>query len=201
MSEGTTDHGEKNRTPPSSPFFQEGREKDLCDEELTREKVRKSEADLISPSKQEIVDRLFKNAVVLAPMVRASSTPLRTLCLRYGADLVYTEEMIDRSILKCDRIENKTLGTVDYVRRSSFLSLKQQKRQKDCNTAVIIRKAPEEKGKFVYQMGTGNAAYALESALYVEKDIDVLDINMGCPKKFSVGGGKHFVAKFIVHYF
>jgi len=139
---------------------------------------------------QEKADALFRNnKVMLAPMVRASSTPLRTLSLEYGADLVYSEEIIDRSITTCDRLENEKLGTVDYIRKASYLSVKQRRRMAECDTSIILRIAREEKGKFIYQMGTGNSQFALNSALHVIRDIDGLDINMGCPRSFSVDGG------------
>lgn len=36
-------------------------------------------------------------------MVRASTLPMRTLALRYGADLVYTDEMVDVGMMNADR--------------------------------------------------------------------------------------------------
>lgn len=51
---------------------------------------------------------LFKGAKALAPMVRAGKTPLRTLALEYGADLAYTEEIIDEKLLRCKRFVNST---------------------------------------------------------------------------------------------
>lgn len=66
----------------------------------------------------------------LAPMVRASTTPLRTLAIRYGADFVYTEEIVDRAIIETKRVENVEKGsngdsdglgikTIDYVKDTS----------------------------------------------------------------------------------
>lgn len=46
-------------------------------------------------------------------MVRASLLPFRLLALRYGADLVYTEEIIDGSMLSSTR---KVNGNEDKVR-------------------------------------------------------------------------------------
>ena len=49
---------------------------------------------------------------------------------------------------------------------------------------VILRIVPElERGKLIYQMGTGEANLALDAALHVVRDVDGIDINMGCPKK------------------
>mmetsp|Transcript_19848 Transcript_19848/g.79092 ORF Transcript_19848/g.79092 Transcript_19848/m.79092 type:complete len:178 (-) Transcript_19848:2214-2747(-) len=51
----------------------------------------------------------------LAPMVRANSTPLRALALHYGADVVFSEELIAKRLAQCERRENAGLGTVDFV--------------------------------------------------------------------------------------
>lgn len=158
---------------------------------------------------QEKANELFLNKEILAPMVRASTTPLRTLALQYGASLVYTEEIVDRSIIhNCDRIVNTELGTIDYCRSMSSFSKKQRNRiireaeeaagkdgfKKNVTPAqaapVLLRIVPElERGKLIYQMGTGEANLALQAATKVVQDVDGIDINMGCPKKFSVSGG------------
>merc|ERR1719162_477467 len=77
---------------------------------------------------QKRANALFLDAEILAPMVRANTTPLRLLALSYGADLVFTEEIIDRSILTCDRYVNESLGTVDYVRKMEGFSAKVKRR-------------------------------------------------------------------------
>lgn len=46
-----------------------------------------------------------------------------------------------------------------------------------------------EKGKVVLQLGTANAERALKVAKMVENDVAAIDINMGCPKEFSLKGG------------
>lgn len=48
----------------------------------------------------------YSNKVVLAPMVRGSRLPTRLQALKYGADLVYAEELIDLSLLMSKRIVN-----------------------------------------------------------------------------------------------
>ena len=54
---------------------------------------------------------------VLAPMVRASTLALRLQSLRYGAGLVYGEEIIDRKIIGAVRVESEEFKTVNYVSR------------------------------------------------------------------------------------
>jgi len=184
------------------------------DKNSTKNKTHNNSLSSSSLTIQEKANELFTNKEILAPMVRASTTPLRTLALQYGADLVYTEEIIDRSMIdKCDRIVNDELGTIDYCRSLSSFSKKHRNRilreaeklvkidgcgketlDKDSlmkqATPVILRIVPElERGKLIYQMGTGEANLALQAATKVAPDVDGIDINMGCPKKFSVSGG------------
>ena len=51
-------------------------------------------------------------------MVRAGTIPLRLLALEYGADTVFTEEIIDHGFLNTTRVVNDVLGTVDYVKNA-----------------------------------------------------------------------------------
>ena len=53
--------------------------------------------------------------MILAPMVKIGTLPTRLLAIDYGADLVYTEEIIDWRLLRSKRIENDQLETVDYI--------------------------------------------------------------------------------------
>jgi len=39
-------------------------------------------------------------------MVRISSLPFRLLALEYGADIVFSEELIDYRLTQCVRVEN-----------------------------------------------------------------------------------------------
>lgn len=45
----------------------------------------------------------YRNKVILAPMVRIGTLPMRLLSLDYGADMVYSEELIDWKLLRCER--------------------------------------------------------------------------------------------------
>lgn len=117
---------------------------------------------------------LFMNKVILAPMVRENSLPFRLLCLQMGADLVYSEELIDYRLSSCRRLENKCLGTVDFV---------------DDRGDVIFRTCSQEKDKLVIQLGSNNPDRALKAALIVSNDALAIDFNFGCPKSFSLSGG------------
>uniref|UniRef100_A0ABM5EV95 tRNA-dihydrouridine(20) synthase [NAD(P)+]-like isoform X1 n=3 Tax=Pogona vitticeps TaxID=103695 RepID=A0ABM5EV95_9SAUR len=116
----------------------------------------------------------FKNKVILAPMVRVGTLPMRLLALDYGADIVYCEELIDIKMLQCKRMVNDVLGTVDFVAR---------------NERVVFRTCEKEKDRVVFQMGTADAERALAVAKLVENDVAAIDVNMGCPKEYSTKGG------------
>lgn len=134
--------------------------------------------------------RLYKG-VALAPMVRASTTPLRILALKYGADIVYTEELMDRSVSGTFR-EVQPDGIIDFRRDTTNMSDKTKRKVENCGggPAILLRIDPSiESGKLICQIGTGEPNLALQAALHVHRDVDAIDINMGCPKKFSVGGG------------
>lgn len=51
----------------------------------------------------------YDNKVILAPMVRINTLPMRLLALDYGADIVYTEELIDHRLIRCYRKVNGNL--------------------------------------------------------------------------------------------
>ena len=163
--------------------------------------------------------------VCLAPMVRAGTTPLRTLAIEYGADLVYTEELMDRSILNTRRVVNvhghvasdgsqpmslnenavrnqdddvglapshppaSAETTIDYTRNVANMTRKTIRKIGD-HAPLLLRIDPlRERGKLIIQMGTGCPNLARDVALHVMQDADGIDVNMGCPKKFSTGGG------------
>ncbi|KAG6454041.1 hypothetical protein O3G_MSEX008486 [Manduca sexta] len=117
----------------------------------------------------------YENKLILAPMVRIGTLPMRLLALRYGADIVYTEELIDWKLLRSKRRYNDILNTVDFIDQT--------------DGTIVFRTCAEEKEKVVLQLGTCDATRALNVAKLVENDVAAIDINMGCPKEFSIKGG------------
>lgn len=89
----------------------------------------------------------YKNKVILAPMVRAGTLPLRLLALDYGADIVYCEELIDWKLIRSIRKVNQALGTIDYVDKT--------------DGTVVFRTCNREKGSVVLQIGTCSPERAL----------------------------------------
>ncbi|EDQ87804.1 uncharacterized protein MONBRDRAFT_33161 [Monosiga brevicollis MX1] len=116
---------------------------------------------------------MYANKVMLAPMVRAGTLPTRLLALRYGADLVYSEELIDHRMLACRRVENPVLQTIDYI---------------DGDGEVAFRTCAEEKNRVILQIGTSDPDRAARVAQMMAADVAGIDVNMGCPKPFSIKG-------------
>lgn len=74
----------------------------------------------------EIRERLcYDNKIILAPMVRIGTLPMRLLALDYGADIVFTEELIDFKLLRSVRRENgKLLYSSSITRYSKQYNIK-----------------------------------------------------------------------------
>ncbi|KAI6649331.1 tRNA-dihydrouridine(20) synthase -like [Oopsacas minuta] len=120
------------------------------------------------------IDNRYTNKLILAPMVRMGTLPFRLLCLEYGSDIVFTEEIVDHKLIKCKRIINPVLNTIDFV---------------DHTGCVVLRTCAVERDKVVLQIGTSCKERAVKIAELVTNDVSGIDVNMGCPKDFSVKGG------------
>lgn len=107
-------------------------------------------------------------------MVRVSTHPMRLLCLEYGADYVTSEELIDQRIIRSSRIVNAELNTIDFVLPDG---------------SVTFRTSAEEKNRVIVQLGTPEPGTALQAAKMLENDVMGIDVNMGCPKAYSIKGG------------
>ncbi|CAN7099206.1 unnamed protein product [Brassica rapa subsp. narinosa] len=117
----------------------------------------------------------YRNKLVLAPMVRVGTLSFRMLAAEYGADITYGEEIIDHKLVKCQRRINVAYGTTEFVEKGT--------------ENVVFSTCDEERERVVFQMGTSDAVRALKAAEIVCKDVAAVDINMGCPKAFSIQGG------------
>ena len=107
----------------------------------------------------------YGGKMILAPMVKIGTLPTRLLALDYGADLVYTEEIIDFRLLRSTRVENELLETVDYIDKT--------------DETLTLRLAPKrERGHLVLQIGTSDPERAVKVAKMVEKDVDAIDVNI-----------------------
>lgn len=54
---------------------------------------------------------------------------------------------------------------------------------------MVFRTCPRERENVVLQIGTSDPTRAAEVARMMEMDVAGIDINMGCPKRFSILGG------------
>ncbi|KAK4952354.1 tRNA-dihydrouridine synthase 2 [Elasticomyces elasticus] len=131
----------------------------------------------------------YRGKVVLAPMVRSGECPSRLLALKYGADLVWGPETIDKALIGTTRHVNAVTGTVDFTRYSSN-GAKNPAINAEQRESVIYRLHPEREGKrLIYQIGTSNPETAVQAAKMVAPDVAGIDVNAGCPKPFSTSGG------------
>lgn len=126
---------------------------------------------------------LYTGKLALAPMVRSGELPTRLMSLKYGADLVWGPEIIDRKLMKCERVVNDKLGTVDFLETGGNYKVPGV-------TNLVFRTLPKiEKGKLIFQLGTANPEFAIKAAKVVAQDVDGIDVNSGCPKPFSTHSG------------
>ncbi|KAJ9079872.1 tRNA-dihydrouridine synthase 2 [Entomophthora muscae] len=111
--------------------------------------------NLLSPKQKNALKpprgAMFRNKLILAPMVRVGTLPMRLTCLDYGADLVYSPEIVDKRIIGSERIWNERTQTFDYMKKET----------------LNFRTSPLEKSKLVFQLGTADPDLALEAALTV----------------------------------
>ncbi|KAF8324485.1 uncharacterized protein EI90DRAFT_2934667 [Cantharellus anzutake] len=114
----------------------------------------------------------YRNGAFLAPMVRSGTLPSRLLALKYGADLVWGPEVVDRAIIGCERVIDGD-WVISYEK----------------NGRLIWSTHPIEKPYLVYQIGSANPQFAVQAALTVIHDVSAVDLNCGCPKPFSTHAG------------
>ncbi|KAB8611419.1 hypothetical protein FH972_025924 [Carpinus fangiana] len=131
----------------------------------------------------------YRNTVVLAPMVRSGELPSRLMALKYGADLVWGPETIDRAIIGATLRQNPRANTLEWIRYPNK-GQKDPSHNETDRASVIFRIAPEqEKSKLIYQVGTASPELAVQAALQVAPYVAGVDVNSGCPKPFSTSGG------------
>ncbi|KAG0152463.1 hypothetical protein CROQUDRAFT_649876 [Cronartium quercuum f. sp. fusiforme G11] len=118
---------------------------------------------------------LYAPGLYLAPMVRIGTLPTRLLALKYGAELVWGPEIVDKAMIGSERIVDERTGTIHYTKNNGKTS--------------IWQTHPREKSRLVYQIGSADKDLALTAAQTVLQDVSGIDLNCGCPKDFSLKGG------------
>lgn len=129
----------------------------------------------------------YRGKIVLAPMVRSGELPSRLLALKYGADLVWGPETIDRSMIGTTRKVNHDTSTIDFTRLPSNSSRPQPEVQKE--SLIFSTHHVLEHRRLIFQLGTASPSTAVEAAKLVARDVAGIDVNAGCPKSFSTAGG------------
>ncbi|KAK7900849.1 tRNA-dihydrouridine synthase 2 [Exophiala xenobiotica] len=115
----------------------------------------------------------YRGKVVLAPMVRSGELPSRLLALKYGADLVWGPETVDRSMIGTTRHTNPRTGCIEWSRNSN-----NQTPNAPAKGSIIFRIDPKrESDRLIYQIGTASPEFAVDAATLV------------APYPFSTSGG------------
>ncbi|RVX74373.1 hypothetical protein B0A52_01498 [Exophiala mesophila] len=128
----------------------------------------------------------YRGKIVLAPMVRSGELPSRLLALKYGADLVWGPETVDRAMIGTEQRTNPRTGCIEWTRTPTNT----QSSNKPNVESVIFRIDPaRESSRLIYQIGTASPEYAVQAASLVAPYVSGIDVNAGCPKPFSTSGG------------
>jgi tRNA-dihydrouridine synthase len=185
----------------------------------------------------------YKGAVMAAPMVRVSSLPFRLQCARYGADFVFSEELIAAKLSRCVRevvdlpdvsqdlicgaqvtamppipppvpADGATSPTGDappaaaadgrlFTEAAAMAPTPQRRRvvqfvhynqygqgfKRSVVWQTFERASPDdtpEGAPVILQMGVADPESGAKAAAVFKDDVDGFDVNMGCPKAFSV---------------
>lgn len=99
-------------------------------------------------------------SVFFAPVAGVSDVPFRLICREMGADLTYTEMVSAKALCFGDK-----------------------------KTAQLLETGNEAKPRAVQLFG-GEPDFLAKAAKTIEKDFDVIDINMGCPAPKIVKNGE-----------
>jgi tRNA-dihydrouridine synthase len=82
---------------------------------------------------------------------------------------VFSEEIVCNKLLRCKRVENARLGTVEF---------------RGPGGSLVFTTHHLERGRIVAQLGVSaqDIDGAVKAALMLAGDVAAIDINMGCPK-------------------
>ena len=116
----------------------------------------------------------FSDREYAAPMVRASTLSFRTECLKYGASYVFTEELVDKKVI-ASYAKSQADGTVLLLTEKD-----------DGRTAHFQL---DQADRTIAQIGTADGVLASKAALKLIDYVSEVNVNMGCPKPFSISGG------------
>eukprot|EP00796_Vickermania_ingenoplastis_P004986 gene4986-3581_t len=127
---------------------------------------------------------------ILAPMVRVGHLGFRAMCLDHGADVAFSEEIVAAKLAQCKReVTCYPLVPQHIVEFVCYESWKNRWKRTVVFSTLQGAPSPHGKPATVLQLGVADPAIAGAAALLVYQDVDGIDVNMGCPKRFSVSNG------------
>jgi len=116
----------------------------------------------------------YRGKVVLAPMVRSGELPSRLMALKYGADLVWGPETIDRAMIGTRQRVNPRTGCIEWSRPSS--SYQTSDDSPSTKESIIYRIDPNrEGGRIIYQIGTSSPHLAVQAGRLVAPYVSGID--------------------------
>jgi tRNA-dihydrouridine synthase 2 len=108
-------------------------------------------------------------------------------------DLVYSPEIVDKALIGCERVVN---GNSDKASHQGIMFADSYICVEETGVIEYIKLGqkiftthPKEKSRLILQLGTADPQLALQAALLVRDDVAAIDVNSGCPKRFSLQGG------------
>lgn len=137
------------------------------------EKDKKSEYSIPNEKIQfSNINDIYLNKTALAPMVRVNTLPFRLLSREQGCSLLYSEEIIAKKLKKCERRINID-GTIQII---------------DTNNSNKLILHTYKNEPLIIQLGVSDGIDAIQATEIIANDCIGIDINMGCPKLFSLQG-------------
>lgn len=136
---------------------------------------------------------LYEGKTILAPMVRVGNVGFRVFCASQGADVVFSEEIVANKLKCCRRevvLRDNSLGPmIEYVAYEPYKNQYKRAVVFSTHERSAARCTGEAGAPVVLQLGVSTPEVGAAAAVLCCEDVDGLDLNMGCPKKFSVENG------------
>ena len=120
-------------------------------------------------------ERLYRSSFIAGPMVRGSSHVFRMTCLAHGANVVFSQGLVDLKLVQTERKDED--GHTVFVAESNG------------HSEVVFRTCAEERERLVLQLISNDSAKACEAAQKLEDVVSGFDLNCGCPEHFAVHRG------------
>ncbi|KDQ62987.1 hypothetical protein JAAARDRAFT_362604 [Jaapia argillacea MUCL 33604] len=126
---------------------------------------------------------------IVAPMVDQSELAFRTLCRRYGAQLVYTP-MINAKLFATDPRHRRHAFNMIHGEEGSplFHPRLSSSSSSSASSPSPAPSIPSTDRPLIVQFSANDPQYLLAAAKIVEPYCDAVDINLGCPQDIAKKG-------------